>query len=117
ARFRAGFAHHRYSFVYSHRIPTAQEILGVQRKVHTAEHLASAMFWLGVPRSAIPRAKVSAGPRPDLRQYAVIHPFASAAEKTWPAERFLELARRLRETCCSELVFLEIGRASCRERV
>jgi len=29
ARFRAGFAHHRYSFVYSHRIPTAQEILGV----------------------------------------------------------------------------------------
>jgi len=106
ARFRAGFAHHRYSFVYSHRIPTAQEILGVQRKVHTAEHLASAMFWLGVPQSAIPRAKVSAGPRPDLPQYAVIHPFASAAEKTWPAERFLELARRLRETCCSELVFL-----------
>src|SRR5438105_2145255 len=58
AKFRAGFAHHRYSFIYSHRIPTAQEILGVSRRVHTAEHLASAVFWLGVPQSEIPRAKL-----------------------------------------------------------
>ena len=64
AKFRAGFAHHRYSFVYSHKIPTAQEILGVSRRVHTAEHLASAMFWLGVPQQEIPRAKLFADPLP-----------------------------------------------------
>src|SRR3954467_6719688 len=47
ARVRAGFAHFRGSGIYHLRIPTAQEVLGIQRKVHTAEHLASAMFYLG----------------------------------------------------------------------
>ena len=95
AKFRAGFAHHRYSVVYSHKIPSAQEILGVQQRVHTAEHLASAMFWLGVPRQHIPRARLFAEPLPDRRPYAVIHPFASAPDKAWPAERFIEIARHL----------------------
>lgn len=96
ARFRAGFAHHRYSFIYSHKIPRAQEIFGIERPVHTAEHLASAMFWLGVPQAEIPRAKLFAEPlRENKKPYAVIHPFASAPDKTWPADRFLEIARRL----------------------
>ena len=50
------------AFLYSHRIPRAQEILGIERRVHTAEHLASAMFWMGVPQSEIPRAKLFAEP-------------------------------------------------------
>jgi heptosyltransferase-3 len=95
AKFRVGFAHHRYSVVYSHKIPTAQEILGVQRPVHTAEHLASAMFWLGVPQQDIPRAHLFAEPLPDRRPYAVIHPFAATPDKTWPAERFIEVAHHL----------------------
>jgi heptosyltransferase III len=95
AKFRAGFAHHRYSFVYNHKIPTAQEILKVTRRVHTAEHLASAIFALGVPQQEIPRAKLFADPPPPRRPYAVIHPFASGRDKTWPAERFLEIATRL----------------------
>jgi heptosyltransferase III len=96
AKLRAGFAHHRYSFVYSHKIPTAQKILGVSRRVHTAEHLASAMFWLGVPPQEIPRATLFvADPPPDRRPYAVIHPFASGPDKTWPADRFLEIATSL----------------------
>src|SRR5262245_14322053 len=49
AKFRAGFAHFRNSFVYNVQIPTAQAILHLQRKVHTCEHLASAVFYLGVP--------------------------------------------------------------------
>src|SRR5580698_3117526 len=96
AKFRAGFAHHRYRFVYSHKIPTAQEILGVSRRVHTAEHLASAMFWLGVPQQEIPRARLfTSGPATIHRPYAVIHPFAARPDKTWPPERFLEVARQL----------------------
>ena len=46
AAIRAGFGHHRGSGLYHIRIPRAQEILGVERPVHTAEHLASAMFYL-----------------------------------------------------------------------
>jgi heptosyltransferase-3 len=96
ARIRAGFAHHRYGFIYSHKIPTAQEILGVSRRVHTAEHLASAMFWLGVPRQEIPRGNLFvADPPPERRPYAVIHPFAARPDKTWVAERFIEVARQL----------------------
>jgi heptosyltransferase-3 len=95
AKYRAGFGHHRYSFIYTHKIPTAQAILGVDRPVHTAEHLASAMFWLGVPPAEIPRAKLIARSKPDLPSYAVLHPFASAPGKAWPIERFVSVAARL----------------------
>src|SRR5208337_3579920 len=62
---RAGFAHFRFQPMYNLRIPRAQEILGPQilksdRKVHTVEHLASAMFYLGVPPTEIPRARLFA---------------------------------------------------------
>jgi ADP-heptose:LPS heptosyltransferase len=106
ARFRVGFAHHRYSFVYSAKIPRAQEILGVDRRVHTAEHLASAVFWLGVPHTEIPRARLVAEAPPALPPYAVMHPFASSPAKTWPAERFVALAEYLKEKSGLETVFL-----------
>ena len=95
AKYRAGFAHHRYSFLYTHKIPAAQAILGVGRSVHTAEHLASAMFWMGVPPAAISRAKLIARNPPDRPPYVVLHPFASAPDKAWPRERFVLVAARL----------------------
>jgi heptosyltransferase III len=98
ARYRAGFQHFRAQWAYNLRIPRAQEILQEDRTVHTAEHLASAMFWLGVPRSDIPRARLFADPLPAAQPIAVIHPFASAAAKTWPAERFAAAARHLRSS-------------------
>ena len=96
AQYRAGFAHFRGGKVYNIRIPTAQEILGLERKVHTAEHLASAMFYLGVARTWIPRARIFAPPpEAGAKPYAVIHPFASEPEKTWRPDGFLEVARKL----------------------
>ena len=95
ARHRAGFGHYRLQFPYSLRIPRAQEILGVERKVHTAEHLASAIFWLGAPQREIPRAKLFADATGHTAT-AVIHGVAAAPEKTWPAERFLKVAAHLR---------------------
>lgn len=107
ARWRAGFAHFRWRLLYNVRIPRAQEILGVRRKVHTAEHIASAMFYLGVPRGEIPPARLAAAPAPPSdRPYAVMHPLASAPGKTWPAERFLGIARRLREEWDWDSVFI-----------
>jgi ADP-heptose:LPS heptosyltransferase len=122
ARYRAGFGHFRYRAVYNVHIPRAQEILGVERKVHTAEHVASAVFYLGAPVCEIPRAKlVAAQPLSDVRGsvtglsvtggsraseprtsesgcYAIIHPFATAAEKTWPAANFLAVAQHLTQS-------------------
>jgi heptosyltransferase III len=107
---RAGFGHFRFQPMYNIRIPRAQEILGLERKVHTAEHLASAMFYLGVPQSEIPRARLSATPLPRPRPYAVLHPFASEASKAWPRENFLAAARHLSEVVGLEPIF--VGSAS-----
>jgi ADP-heptose:LPS heptosyltransferase len=95
ARFRAGFAHFRHRFVYNLYIPRAQEILHVNRVVHTAEHLASAMFWLGAAPSEIPRAKLVPRVRQPQLPLAVIHPVAATPEKTWRAEGFLAVAENL----------------------
>ena len=106
ARFRAGFAHFRFQTLYNVRIPRAQEILGVERTVHTAEHLACAMFYLGVPQSDIPRARLFAPLARRDRPYAIIHPMASAPDKTWPAENFLAVARYLETQAGLEPVFI-----------
>ncbi len=106
ARHRAGFAHFRAPWLYNVRIPRAQEVLGEERPVHTAEHVASAMFWLGLPRTEIPRARLYASvPTPKTPPFALIHPFASETAKTWPAERFVAVARQLRDQG-TEPVFL-----------
>lgn len=110
ARWRAGFAHFGYRRVYNVLIPRAQEVLGIDRTVHTAEHAASAMFYLGVPCGEVPRARLytdrerprvaGAGP------YAVLHPMASEASKTWPAQSFLAIARHLKREMEIQPVFL-----------
>jgi ADP-heptose:LPS heptosyltransferase len=99
ARWRAGFAHYKSTLAYNIRIPRAQRILGVNRTVHTAEHLASAFFAMGAPLSDIPRGQLftdGKAPAEVKGRYAVLHPFASTAEKTWPSERFCEVARFLK---------------------
>ncbi len=92
---RAGFAHHTGSWLYNVPIPRAQQIFGEERIVHTAEHMASAMFYLGVPRQEIPRAQLYCQRNTARPPYAIFHPTASAASKAWPAERFVQIANRL----------------------
>ncbi len=93
----ATFADRLHARLYDIRIPTAQEVLGVARKVHTAEHLAAAMFYLGAPRDEIPPARVFARPAALERPHAVIHPFATGEGKAWPAAGFGAVGRYLRE--------------------
>ena len=98
ARRRAGFGHYRTRYPYNLLIPRAQEILGEERTVHTAEHVASALFWLGVPKQEIPRASLFVSGHPQQKApRAIIHPFASAPGKAWPVDRFAGLAQWLRD--------------------
>lgn len=106
APWRAGFAHFAMQPIYNLHIPRAQQILGEERTVHTAEHVASAMFYLGVPQSKIPRARLFADPLERSQPYCVIHPQATAQEKIWPAERFLALASFVQKELALEPVFL-----------
>jgi ADP-heptose:LPS heptosyltransferase len=107
ARYRAGFGHYRRRWAYNVHIPRAQEILGAERKVHTAEHLASAMFYLGAERVEIPGAKlvIQDGRQKRLPHCCAIHPVAATAEKTWRADGFLAVAERLK-SCGMETVFI-----------
>lgn len=102
---RAGFGHYRHQFAYNVRIPRAQQILGVERKMHTAEHLASAMFYLGAPIGEVPRAKLQAARAQPGHLPHVLHPFATNPGKAWPRERFAEVAHRL-ATCGAEVVVI-----------
>jgi heptosyltransferase-3 len=95
AKWRAGFGHFRHGFAYNVRIPRAQEILRVDRKVHTAEHLASAVFYLGAPRCEVPRARLEAAQAARPAPLAVIHAVAATPQKTWHSEGFLAVAEHL----------------------
>jgi heptosyltransferase III len=110
ARFRAGFDIFRPGWIYNTAIPVAQKILGISRRVHTAEHMAAAMFYLGVPITSVPRARIGTRPSRALlapdRPYAVIHPLAATAEKTWPSDRFMDLARHIEQAMDLEIVFI-----------
>lgn len=109
ARLRAGFIHYRAQTAYNIRIPRAQQILGEERVVHTAEHLASAMFHLGVPRREIPRAQLFSDAPTTRAGYSVIHPFASAPAKAWPVERFVEAANHLRDASLPPVILAGPG--------
>ncbi|MBI1898841.1 MAG: glycosyltransferase family 9 protein [Acidobacteria bacterium] len=106
ARFRAGFAHFRGGGIYNVPIPRAQAILGEERPVHTAEHLAAAMFYLGAARQPIPRARLFAEAAARRGDYAVLHATASAPGKTWPAARFLAVAGILERELRLQPVFI-----------
>jgi heptosyltransferase-3 len=106
ASIRAGFGRHRGSGLYHVRIPSAQEILGVEGPMHTVEQLASAMFYLGCPRQEIPRAGLFAQPGAPRRPYAVIHPAAAARYKTWHPGGFVAVAKHVRDVYGLDPIFI-----------
>tara|TARA_Y100000588_G_C14271322_1_gene932463 strand:+ start:3925 stop:4905 length:981 start_codon:yes stop_codon:yes gene_type:complete len=108
AKFKAGFAHFQPAFLYNVRIPRAQQILGREDEhiVHTAEHHASAMFFLGVPKTTIPGAFLQATPDRSDMTYAVVHVGAKYSTKRWPANYFRALSHFLREDCQIEPIIV-----------
>lgn len=108
ARWRVGFAHFRQRALYHFKVPDARIILG-QPTIHTAEHEASAFFWLGLPRREIPAARLVVNPvheawwrekRVSLgiaagRPYAMLHPAALYFTKQWSPETFARLGADL----------------------
>ena len=107
ARWRAAWSHLRFRSLYNVHLPTAQQVLGVARPVHTAEHAASAVFALGVPPQAVPGSQLFAHPPAAARKpYALIHPFASAPAKTWDANHFLQIAEFFRNEARLEPLIL-----------
>ena len=108
ARYKAGFAHFRSQGMYDFVVPDARGILN-QEIVHTAEHQASALFFLGMPRQKIPGARLFVSPAArawwklarasfalqENMAYAVLHPTALYSTKQWAPEHFAALGTYL----------------------
>lgn len=100
----------QFSFFYDVRLPDAREFYGTPF-VHTVEHRISQFCAAGLPRGPIGPAQLF--PQPDALEslarilegngigagepYAVLQPGARLAAMRWPATRFAEIARWLRE--------------------
>jgi ADP-heptose:LPS heptosyltransferase len=111
AHIKVGFEHFRSPRHYQILVPDAKIILD-QPTIHTAEHQASAFFYLGLPRQEIPRARifVSAAQKAwwkDTRaslglapgdEYVLIHPTALYSTKQWAPEKFARLGDLLERT-------------------
>jgi lipopolysaccharide heptosyltransferase III len=108
ALWRVGFAHYRGASLYNILVPDARTILN-QPSLHTAEHQAAAFFYLGLPRTEIPRAQMFSGAdqaawweaqRVGLgiatgEAYAIVHPTASYKTKEWAPEGFARIGEYL----------------------
>lgn len=101
AEWKAGFWHFRHRRLYNILIPDARMILN-QSSIHTAEHQACALFWLGLPQTKIPQARLEVSEEstcwwrtqrqkfglPAGQPYAIIHPTALYSTKQWAPENF-----------------------------
>jgi heptosyltransferase-3 len=118
ARWKVGFAHYRARGLYQLLIPDARTILD-QPSLHTAEHQASAFFYLGLPRREIPPAclavsaeqqawwtekRLNLALRPQ-GPYALLHPTALYATKQWAPENFTKLGLYLEAQAGLEVVY------------
>lgn len=99
AKFRVGYGHYRMRWAYNVMVPRAQEVLGRETNaaVHTAEHHAAAVFYLGVPVADVPRAVLRGSGSPIPKPYAILHVSAAYFTKQWEAARFREIAVLLRD--------------------
>jgi len=114
ARLRIGQESHRYSWLYSARIPSSASIWGRQA-LHTVEHQLSLLRWLNIPietpgstlhvgeeaRSRIQNRLIHSG----ISEFLLIQPTATLQTKLWPAARFAALGDQLAATYGIPVVF------------
>lgn len=126
ARVRVCWERRQFSFVYNVHASDASG------PMHTVEHRIEQFYAAGLPRGPIPRAQVF--PQPDAREvvarilgergitaggaYAVLRPGAKYFTKRWAIEKFIAVARWLREKHGIEPVFnLGSGEADIADEV
>ena len=117
---RVCWTRRQFSFVYNVLIPDPGD------RVHTVEHRMEQFYATGLPRGPIPPARVYTQPDAQAtvaeqlaargiapgKPYAVLHPGAKYFTKRWAIDKFVAVARWLREKNRIEPVFnLGVGEA------
>jgi lipopolysaccharide heptosyltransferase II len=116
ARRRVGYRSYRYSFLHTDLAPAATALWQTE-KTHSAEQQLALAGWTGVPVSDRPLARLPANaaasdsinlkllrardadgqplPIADGQPFALLHPAAAFASKTWATENFARVAEEL----------------------
>lgn len=104
-RARVGYASYRYAGLHNHAAPPASELWG-REKTHSAEQQLALLGWTGVPVTDRPRARLAvteearaqisrrlrAAHVEESQPFALLHPAAAFASKTWDAANFARVA-------------------------
>lgn len=108
ARHRVGYAAYRYARLHNHAAPPSAELWG-REHTHSAEQQLALLGWAGVPVTDRPRARLVVSADADARVarrleaagvgseklFALVHPAAAFATKTWDAQNFARVAEAL----------------------
>ena len=109
ARQRVGYASYRHARLQNHDAPHPSELWG-QEQTHSAEQQLGLLGWTGVPVTDRPASRLPVtaeaaervarrlrrvGLGDESRHFALIHPAAAFATKTWAAANFARVAERL----------------------
>ena len=109
ARHRVGYASYRYSRLYNHAAPPANELWG-SPQTHSVEQQLALLGWTGVPVTDRPRThlavtgeaaesiyeKLRARGIDASEPFALIHPAAAFETKQWATENFARVAEELK---------------------
>ena len=108
ARHRVGYAHYRYSRLYNHAAPPANELWQTPQ-THSVEQQLALLGWTGVPVTDRPPThlavtdkaaqsvdeKLRARGIDERTPFALVHPAAAFETKQWASENFARVAEDL----------------------
>lgn len=111
ARYRVGYSHYRYTFLYNHLLSSSSDFWN-QEHTHSAEQQLALLGFEGVPVEDRPKSRLvvteeamvsmqkkltekAGDSRVDLDNFALIHPAAAFATKHWAPENFARVAEYL----------------------
>jgi predicted lipopolysaccharide heptosyltransferase III len=105
---RVGYANYSYASLHNHAAPPSSKLWG-REKTHSAEQQLALLGWTGVPvtdrpathlvvtadASALVTQRLRDAGLEDTQPFALIHPAAAFATKTWAAENFARVVEHL----------------------
>ncbi len=113
ARHRVGYTEYQYNFLYTHLLSSSSDFWQ-QKVTHSAEQQLALLGFVGVPVEDRPKSRLvvtstamesltekfpakSQRPQSEFGDFALFHPAAAFATKTWAIEKFARTAEFLSE--------------------
>jgi lipopolysaccharide heptosyltransferase II len=133
ARHRVGFTEYQYNFLYNHRLSSVADFWQ-QKVTHSAEQQLALLGFVGVPVEDRPKSRLlvtssaieSLGkkfpaktqrPQSEFGDFALFHPAAAFATKTWAVGNFARTAEFLSEKGIQTVAIATKNDASILERL